>query len=87
MKQPLTERDIDTLGELRAATDNHLKEGYREGWCTPQACGGFNGSHHSATLKKLSDRGLAERKKWGGPKDKGSCWYRITAAGRARIKE
>lgn len=29
-------------------------------------CGGYNGSHHSYTLHKLSKRGLCDRKKYGG---------------------
>jgi hypothetical protein len=83
----LTDRDIDTLGCLRAASDDAIKhdtrEMRREGWVMPMDCGGFNGSHHSYTLAKLAARGLAERYKFGGRREKGSCRYRINKAGRA----
>lgn len=85
--KPLTERDIDTLGELEAATDNHVRLNYREGWVMPLDCGGSNGSHHSYTLHKLAKRGLCDRKKYGGRRDKGSCRYRINDAGTAFLAE
>lgn len=79
----LTERDIDTLGDLRAATDNFIRlDNYRDGWVMPMDCGGSNGSHHSYTLHKLAKRGLCERKKYGTHFGKGSCRYRINQAGR-----
>jgi len=34
-----------------------------KGWARPMDIGARDGSHHSATLKALADRGLAERKK------------------------
>lgn len=80
--RPLTERDIETLGELRAATDSHEKLGYRNGWAMPMDCGGGSGSHHSYTLHKLAGRGLCVLKKYGGPHEKGSCRYKINDAGR-----
>lgn len=84
--KPLTERDIDTLGELEAATRNHLQViPEREGWVMPMDCGGMNGSHHSYTLHKLAKRGLCDRKKYGGKHVKGSCRYRINEAGRALL--
>jgi hypothetical protein len=43
----------------------------------------MNGSHHSYTLH-LAKRGLCDRKKYGGKRDKGSC-RRINDAGRAAI--
>lgn len=79
----LTERDIDTLGELRAATDSFIRQdNWREGWVMPMDCGGSNGSHHSYTLHKLAKRGLCDRKKYGNRREKGSCRYRINDAGR-----
>ncbi len=87
MKPNLNDRDIDTLNELRAATDNHLEVGYREGWCKPMDCGGSNGSHHSATLTKLVRHGLAESKGSGKHMTRGSKWYRITSAGRSYLIE
>lgn len=84
--KPLTERDIDTLGELEAATRNHLEViPEREGWVMPMDCGGMNGSHHSYTLHKLAKRGLCDRKKYGGKRQKGSCRYRINDVGRAEL--
>jgi hypothetical protein len=84
--KPLTERDIDTLGALRAASDDAIKHDPREmrsqGWVMPMDCGGFNGSHHSYTLSKLARHGYAERYKFGGKREKGSCRYRINDAGR-----
>lgn len=89
--QPLTERDIETLDALRGASDDAIKHDTRAmrriGWVQPLDCGGGNGSHHSATLTKLAKRGLAERHKFGGPRDKGSCRYRITKAGRTFLAE
>lgn len=83
--KPLTERDIKTLGELSVAT-NPRDAFAREGWVMPLDCGGSNGSHHSYTLAKLAKRGLCDRKKYGGKRDKGSCRYRINDAGRAYLK-
>jgi hypothetical protein len=81
--KPLTERDVETLVELRAATDSFVKQSnYRDGWVMPVDCGGFNGSHHSYTLSKLARRGLCDRKKYGNRREKGSCRYRINDAGR-----
>lgn len=83
MGKPLTARDIETLGELDAATRNHLAVmPERGGWVMPMDCGGSNGSHHSYTLAKLAKRRLAERKKYGTAHEKGSCRYRISPAGR-----
>ncbi len=85
--KPLTDRDVDTLGELEAATRSFLKQNYRDGWVMPMDCGGSNGSHHSYTLHKLAKRGLCDRKKYGGRHDKGSCRYRINNAGRAFLNK
>jgi hypothetical protein len=84
--KPLTARDIDTLGELEAATANYLKLDYKDGWVMPMDCGGSNGSHHSYTLHKLAKRGLCDRKKYGGKHDKGSCRYRINVNGTVFLK-
>jgi len=82
MIKPLTERDIETLGELIAATDNFLQYKIKDGWVMPLDFGGHNGSHHSYTASKLAKRGLCERKKYGGRHEKGSCRYRANEAGR-----
>ncbi len=49
----LTERQRDVLRWLE-------DEEFR----TPRSVGGTDGSHHSATLERLAQRGLAERKKF-----------------------
>lgn len=85
MKRSLTERDIETLGELDAATRNHEEVGWRNGWCSPMDCGGRNGSHHSKTLAKLAAHGLAIRRKYGHKREKGSCHYKISDAGRGLL--
>lgn len=94
----LTERDLDTLNELRAASDSYIEvyEGHKtpngddsaraRGWVMPMDCGGSNGSHHSYTLHKLAKRGLCDRRKYGGQREKGSCRYRINDAGRALLE-
>lgn len=49
----LQDRDFDVLGSL-----DYLRR--REpGWGTPLDCGGTNGSHHSASLVKLTRHGYA----------------------------
>lgn len=101
---PISDRQRDVLESLAVYGD----------WARPMDVGARDGSHHSATLSALADRGLAERKKlhaiycyhgstqrqqlvdnrWvytdGHPPStkcccKGSCRYRITAAGRAEV--
>lgn len=87
---PLTERDMETLGELIAAADSHARRYPSSDFygCAPIDFGGSNGSHHGATATKLAKRGLVEQRKrgleWGeAPKRfRGSKVYRPTAAGR-----
>jgi hypothetical protein len=95
-KQPLTDRDMETLGELIAAQDSwrdYCKRNERDDWehrgFAPLDFGGSNGSHHGATATKLVARGLVEHKKrgyeWGrapGGNYRGSKVYRPTAEGR-----
>lgn len=76
----LNERDLQVL---RLLDDT---------WQTPQWMGAWNGSYHSASLKKLCANGLAETDRRGYPlmptllkKCKGSNRYRLTAKGRARL--
>ena len=49
----LSDRQLDILESLVAF----------EGWAQPMDIGGRDGSHHSATLKTLTNQGLVERKK------------------------
>lgn len=96
-KQPLTKRDMETLGELIACQNSWRKLCEREGkgengdqrGFAPLDFGGGNGSHHGATATKLVARGLVEHKKrgyeWGqapSRRYRGSKVYRPTSAGR-----
>lgn len=94
--KPLTKRDVETLRELRGASDgarkNDAREVRSEGFVPVMDCGGRDASHHSATLTKLVKRGMAEV--WGPhPKQpwrskySGGKLYRITDAGRAALKD
>jgi hypothetical protein len=89
-RAPLTDRDMETLGELIACQDSAARHGWdvNRGWA-PLDFGGSNGSHHGATATKLVARGLAEHKKrgyeWGqAPRRnyRGSKLYRPTTEGR-----
>jgi hypothetical protein len=81
----LTERDVDTLGDLAAACRNFL-DVTGEDWVKPMDCGGSNGSHHSATLKKLAARGLVEASRAKRHlNNRPGIRYRITDAGRALL--
>ena len=72
----MNEQEREVLGELRGGD-----------WVRPMDVGGTDGSHHSRTLARLSEQGLAERRKRntltnvvvGGRR--GSYVYRITEAG------
>lgn len=93
--RPLTERDLDTLGELCAASDNSRRNDTRtarkEGFVQVMDCGGRDASYHSATLTKLVKRGLAEvweqhpKQPWRS-RYSGGKLYRITDAGRAALR-
>lgn len=80
----MTGRDIDVLGDLRAAVDNY--EGIGAGsWVRPLDCGGSNGSDHSYRLSKLAKAGLAEsRVRSSG--QRGSKRYTITEKGRSTLR-
>lgn len=87
----LTQREIEVLRELKAASLNvmqyPIRNMHKEGWVMPMNCGGRNGSHHSYTLTKLSKLGLCDRVKFGGKHEKGSCRYRINSLGKKKIQE
>lgn len=87
MSKGLTERDMETLNELVAAYDSLLSHGL-DG-AAPIDIGGSDCSHHSKTLRKLTDYGLVETRKrgfaWGDQaarRFRGSNVYRPTEAGR-----
>ena len=52
-------------GDLEAATDYGLREGWRKGLVRPRDVGGTNSSHHGATLRKLAKREFAEQGEHG----------------------
>lgn len=56
----LSDRQRDVLESLAAFKRYN---GYNDGWAQPMDIGGHDGSHHSATLKGLVDRGLVDREK------------------------
>lgn len=77
----LTPNQIDALEELAS-----FNRTYPEDWARPLDCGGFNGSHHGATLYRLSERGICERKSyysWGGRRR--THKYRATDTTRAAL--
>jgi hypothetical protein len=76
----LTKRDYETLADLDAANRNLTDVGHRKGWAKPMDCGGSNGSHHSATLARLAERGLAVRRGYC-PGIRHVWTYKITQAG------
>lgn len=88
MHEKITQREYDVLRELSD-----------EEWMTPRFVGGRDGSHHSQTLVRLAECGLALRKKlhsvgcsWGTARGgakcqcRGSCKYRRTPKGKAAFK-
>lgn len=85
----LTARQLDVLDSMW---------GQRDRWVPPSYIGARDGSHHAATLRSLNRRGLVDRRKScrrhgtitnGECRCKGSCRYRLSAAGLpvARPKE
>jgi len=79
----LSPRATETLNELGG---NHIN-----GFVSPMMVGGTDASHHSATLGLLVRRGFAERRRRGTLINeigggRGSWEYRITSAGRAKLK-
>jgi hypothetical protein len=68
---------MDVLHELSAAC--RVGREWRDGYVRPMDCGGSNGSHHGATLRKLVERGYAERR--GHRYVRRTNYYRITATG------
>lgn len=101
----LTENQIDVLRELadlRERPSQCSRQGIRSerhgieksAWATPQDFGGTNGSHHSATAKRLAQLGLVDRYNYHHDrlnhftgKAKGACVYRITDAGIAALNQ
>lgn len=92
-QRPLTDRDMETLGELIACQDSALRyhgEKARQHGFAPMEFGGGSNSHHGATATKLAKRGLADHRQlgaeWGDVTTqdaRGSKSYRPTEAGRA----
>lgn len=79
--KPLTERDYEVLGELV----HQSKDGE---WLRPMDVGGFDGSHHSATLNNLVSHGMAELTWFGKPwQPRLHKRYRVTKNGEALYQE
>jgi hypothetical protein len=87
----ITDRDLETLGELEAASRSHAEHGFRRGWCRPMDCGGSNGSHHSKTLAKLVRLGWAissrEPGKSVGGNSRPGIDFKISPAGAERLAQ
>lgn len=99
----LTKNQLDVLVELNGCDQMKyggriwtLPDGSKARLFMPMDFGGRSGSHHSGTATALAKRGLVDRLKVGwGPsqlnffkgRQKGSCHYRITDAGRAAMAE
>lgn len=82
----LKDHEVEVLGgleyELRA------KYPWREDrFARPLDIGGYNGSHHSATLRTLVRRGWVERQRRPGLHSggRGSYVYRLTEAGQEAL--
>lgn len=81
-EQALTERDLDVLRAL----DEHERSGL--GAARPLDIGGSSGSHHSATLAKLVERGLVERSRRNLTDTSRPAYrYVLTDWGRSRVKK
>ena len=103
MDGKLTERQLDVLQTLaryrdkpafnsKNLTADCFAPEVRGYWAAPIDFGGTNGSHHSATARQLAIKGLVDRYKNGRAntfksRNKGSCGYRINAAGLAYLAE
>lgn len=98
----LTDRQLDVLRKLASMRDKpsqnsrkltdpqYFSDELRGYWATPMDFGGSDGSHHSATARRLAQMGLIDRYKNGRintfkSRNKGSCCYRINAAGIALL--
>lgn len=77
----LPDRQIEMLRALEALPRTNLSE-----WGTPLAMGGTDGSHHSATLRALVKKGLAEKDTRHYTCCRPSYRYRLTPAGRAALE-
>lgn len=90
-QERITDRDLETLNELEAASNSHAASGFRRGWCRPMDCGGSNGSHHSKTLAKLVRLGFAisnrEPGKPIGGNQRPGIDFKISPAGVERLAQ
>jgi hypothetical protein len=97
MTMQLSPRQIDVLRDLASIhADPNARTSRPDKWATAQDFGGSDGSHHSETAMCLAKKGLIDRIKYlrSGrsqinnfkSKTKGSCAYKINAAGLAWLK-
>lgn len=81
-QRALTERDLDVLRALHSFETYGPSLGAR-----PLDIGGRNGSHHSATLNKLADRGFVERKLRNFQDSSRPAYrYKLTGQGRSLVQ-
>lgn len=77
MAKHFSDLEIKVLSDLAKASD----------WKRPQELGGTTKSPHSRILRKLSDSGLAEKRRRSEDESKRSGYlYRITEEGRATLR-
>lgn len=97
----LTERQHEVLRDIarladrpsqcsRSLTWEGISPEIRGHWAAPMDFGGQDSSHHSGTARWLAQKGLIDRYKNGkvntfNSRNKGSCCYRINAAGLAYL--
>ncbi len=82
----MTGRQRDVLAALCRHTDNGIKHDWHRSWARPMDVGGFNGSHHGATLRQLHRMGLAQVDTWRVG-ERRTFRYKISARGRAALRD
>ncbi len=79
--QEISDREFDILGYLLDA--EHIRPDW-DGWLTPMYCGGRDASHHSATLRRMTRKGLVLKKRRAGHCRR-SYLYKIGAVGKLAL--
>ena len=88
-KRKLTANQEDVLFDLELMAERGYGSRFLDGkrWATPLDLGGASGSHHSNTLKRLTEIGLVEQVNSGLGSRRPAYAYLITDAGREAIKD
>lgn len=90
-RDALTPNQLEVLRGMAEQSGMEARAG-REArpWLRPMDIGARDGSHHSATMKRLAARGLLGRRRRGTLMNalggRGSFEYRLTAAGAAAAR-